>query len=358
MSIIGHRITILAIALGFAASVEAGGVRAISHDRDSDGDGLADFHEVHKYRTDPNKKDTGGEGVADGDWQQRREFTYSVRAVIRVMPPYNLNALTDDYQDVRVRKETKDYVELEVVVYPFNTNAEAIQVNPNWKSDYAGMKEYLAPGVTTNWDEEMRATLLRELARDGIDPDKLTDREVVERVSRWLFKCSTYRDMFCTFFIGFAGGKAQVLAGLEGALQKGDPKWTVQEQLDHELFGKQMFERRTYGTCTSTAIYQTTVLRAVGIPTRMILCIPPGDGSDPAQIAMIDKALTNHRVRSEIVTGVISSEGFTSHTFCEAFVGGRWRRLNFTTLGQNVLSRNYLGLMVKVHMFNERAGRR
>src|SRR5262245_63032189 len=102
-----------------------------AEDPDSDGDGLPDFHEVHKYRTDPNQKDTAGQGVPDGDWQQRREFTYSVRAVIRVMPPYNLQALTDDYQDVRVRKETKEYVELEVVVYPLNSNAEAIKGNAN-----------------------------------------------------------------------------------------------------------------------------------------------------------------------------------------------------------------------------------
>jgi hypothetical protein len=168
-------------------------------DPDTDGDGLSDSHETHKYRTDPKKKDTAGRGVPDGDWQQRREFTYSVRAVLRVMPPYNLQALTDDYQDVRVRKETKEFVELEVVAYPLNTNAEAIKGNPNWKKDYAGMKEYLAPGITTNWDNAMRQDLLRELAKDGIDPDKLTDQEVVERVARWLFKRSTYRNMFPVF---------------------------------------------------------------------------------------------------------------------------------------------------------------
>ena len=84
-------------------------------DQDTDGDGLSDFQEIHKYRTDPTRKDTAGIGVSDGEWQQRREFTYSVRAKTRVMPPYNLKALNDDYQDVRVRKETKDFVELEVV---------------------------------------------------------------------------------------------------------------------------------------------------------------------------------------------------------------------------------------------------
>jgi hypothetical protein len=298
-------------------------------DPDSDGDGLPDFQELHKYHTDPNKKDTAGQGVSDADWQQRRQFTYSVRAVLRVMPPYNLEAINDDYQDVRVRQETKDFVELEVVVYPFNSNAEAIKGNPNWKKDCAGMKEYLAPGITTNWDPAMRTDVLRQLAQDGIDPDKLTDKEVVEQVSRWLFKRSQYRYMFGTFFVGFPDGKPAVLPGLEKAFEreKGDPTWTVQQQFEHELFGKQMFERKTYGTCTSTAVYQTTVLRALGIPTRMVLCIPLADGSDPAQVERVEKGLTNHRVRHDACLGVIAGgDSFTSHTFCEVFVGGRWRR--------------------------------
>jgi hypothetical protein len=340
--------------LGPGVTLAGGGAEVA--DPDTDSDGLSDFHEVHKYRTDPNRKDTAGKSVSDGDWQQRREFTYSVRALIRVMPPYNLKALNDDYQDVRVRKETREYVELEIVVYPFNANAAAIKGNPNWKKDWAGMKEYLAPGITTNWDEAMRAALLRELAEDGIDPDRLTDREVVEQVSRWLFKRSRHRSMFCTFYVGFRDGKPEVLPGLEQAFErdKGDPKWTVLQQLEHELFGKEMFARKTYGTCTSTAVYQATVLRALGIPTRMILCIPPADGSDPAQVEMIDKGLTNYCVRRDAFLGVLAGgTNFTSHTFCEVFVGGRWRRLNYTTLGQNVLERNYLGLMIKVHSFKD-----
>jgi RNA polymerase sigma factor (sigma-70 family) len=328
----------------------------VAADPDSDRDGLPDFQEIHKYRTDPKRKDTAGEGVPDGDWQQRREFTYSVRAVLRVMPPYNLKALNDDYQDVRVQKGSKDFVELEVIAYPFNSNAEAIKGNPNWKKDYAGMTEYLAPGITTNWDEGMRNDLLRELSRDGIELDRLTDKEVVEQVSGWLFKHSQNRSMFDTFFVGFREGKPHVLPGLEEAFQreKGDPQWTVQQQFEHELLGKQMFACKTYGTCTSTAVYQTTVLRTLGIPTRMILCIPLADGSDPAQVELIEKGLTNHQVRHDACLGVISGgNSFASHTFCEVFVGGRWRRLNSTTLGQNILERNYLGLMIHVHTFKD-----
>ena len=325
-------------------------------DPDTDLDGLPDFQETHKYKTDPNKKDTAGEGTADGDLKQRREFTYSVRAVVRVMPPYNLADINDDYQDVRVLKENKEYAELEVTVYPFNTNADAIRGNPNWKKDYAGMKEFLAPGVTTNWDDAMRKDLLRELAADGIDAEKLTDKEVVEQVSRWLFKHSKHKNMFCTFYVGFRDGKPVVLPGTEAAFQrdKGESSWTVEVQYQNELFGKEMFARKTYGTCTSTAVYQTTVLRALGIPTRMILCIPLADGSDPAQVEMVDKGLTNHQVRATAAMGVIAGgTSFASHTFCEVFVGGRWRRLNSAKLGQNVLEPGYLGLMLKVHTFND-----
>jgi hypothetical protein len=198
--------------------------------------------------------------------------------------------------------------------------------------------------------------LLRELAKDGIDPDKLTDKEVVEQVSRWLFKRSQFHNMFCTFYVGFPDGKPQVLPGFAQAFErdKGDPKWTVQQQFEHELFGREMFAHKTYGTCTSTAVYQTTVLRALGIPTRMILCIPLADGSDLAQVEMIEKGLTNHRVRQDACLGAISGgSSFASHTFCEVFVGGRWRRMNYTTLGQNVLEPNYLGLMIHVHTFKD-----
>ena len=88
----------------------------------------------------------------------------------------------------------------------------------------------------------------------------------------------------------------------------------------------------------------------------MILCIPLADGSDGAQTEMIDKNLTHHEVRRDAYLGALAGgHGFTSHTFCEAFVGGRWRRLNYTKLGQNVLDSKTLGLMLKIHSFGDLA---
>ena len=54
----------------------------LAQDPDRDGDGLSDFHEQHKYLTDPDAVDSDGDGTPDGDWFERREYTYTVRSVV------------------------------------------------------------------------------------------------------------------------------------------------------------------------------------------------------------------------------------------------------------------------------------
>ena len=54
---------------------EAPGAARTDRDPDGDGDGLSDFQEIHKYRTDPRRKHTTEGEPADGDWEQRRQYT-------------------------------------------------------------------------------------------------------------------------------------------------------------------------------------------------------------------------------------------------------------------------------------------
>jgi len=163
---------------------------------DTDGDGLSDFQEGHKYLTDPTKPDS------DGDWNERREYTYSVRTILQYMPPFDEDALNDDFQDARVLQKQDDYIELEVIHYPFATAHKSIKENPNWRKDYACMTEYLKPGITTNWDAKMRQDLLAQLKADGIEIDKLSDKEAVEKVSSWLMKKSKSLDnVFITYYV-------------------------------------------------------------------------------------------------------------------------------------------------------------
>jgi len=330
-------------------------------DVDSDGDGLSDFQEVHKYCTDPAKRDTDGDGSPDGDWDERREYTYSVRSILQFMPPFDQDALNDNYQDARVLEKGDDYIELEVVHYPLGTAHESIKGNANWQQDYAGMTEYLKPGVTTNWDAQMEQDLLAELKADGIIVDKLTDRQVVTQVSSWLRRKSKSLDrVFTTYYIYCPKGQPKVYPGLEDAFEdefnrdKVNYDWTIDEHFDRELLGKGMFYNKTHGSCTSFAVYLTTVLRALGIPTRMIIVIPVLDASNREQLGWVKDRIKHNKVRETMLVGLgRSMGGFVAHTFNEVYVGKRWHRLNYAKLGQPILDQHLYGLHTHVYTFND-----
>ena len=164
--------------------------------QDADRDGLSDFDELHKHRTDPKSADSDGDGKPDGDWLERREFTYVVRALVQVMKPVTPELLAGDYQDARVIDERADRYELEVLLYPFATAREALRGDTGWRRK-AGRKElerWLAPGHTSDWDRELRARILKELETDGIDLESLDDEAAVEAASSWLLRRAEYSD--------------------------------------------------------------------------------------------------------------------------------------------------------------------
>ena len=329
--------------------------------RDTDGDGLSDFQEIHKYLTDPAKEDTDGDGVPDGDWNERREYTYSVRSILWFMPPFDKAALNDDFQDARLLKIEDDHIELEVVHYPFSSAGQSVDSNSNWRKDYAHMTEYLRPGPTTNWDAKMRRDLLAELKADGIVIDRLTDKQVVERVSSWLMKQSRSLDkVFTTYYVHFPNGQPSVYPGLEDAFRrefnrdKENYNWTIDQHFDRELLGKGMFYSKMHGSCTSFAVYLTTVLRALGIPTRMIIVTPAADASDREQLILVKEHIAHNKVRETVLAGLRRARrGFTAHTFNEVYVGNRWHRLNYNKLGQPILDQHLFGLQTHLYTFND-----
>jgi len=328
---------------------------------DSDGDGLCDFQEIHKYLTNPAEKDTDGDGIDDGDWNERREYTYSVRTILQFMPPFDKAALNDDFQDARILEQRDDYIEMEVIHYPLATTGKSIAANTNWQVDYANMTQYLKPGVTTNWDAKMKEDLLAELKAEGIIIDNLNDKQVVEQVSSWLMKKSRYLDkVFITYYIHYPNGQPRIYPGLEDAFNhefsrdKDNYTWPIDRHLERELLGKGMFYNKTHGSCTSFAVYLTTVLRALGIPTRMIIVVPLVDPSDEKQIDLVRERITHNQVRRTMLAGLNKiRQGFIAHTFNEVYVGNKWRRLNYNKLGQPILDRNLYGLTTHLYTFND-----
>jgi hypothetical protein len=318
-------------------------------EKDTDGDGLADFMEFHKYGTDPFRARTGAGPLADGDWGQRRQFTYSIAVTLELARPFNLNDMNDDYQDARILSESEHGATVELVLYPYTSNAEAIGENFNWKSDYAGMKEYLDPTPSENWDPRMREDLLKELAEAGIFPDRLSDKLVAIQVAKWALKRGQPVQHFTSFFVDFKDGAPHVAPELREAFdsQKPDDETSDQTIFDHEILGKQMFYSRKHGSCTSYATYLATVLRAIGLPTRIVVCIPVADPNDQAQLELLRSGLTDPAIKLALDKG-LKEKGFCDHMFNEVYVGNRWVRLNYATLGQNILDAHFFGLMAHV----------
>ena len=335
---------------------------ALGGERDADRDGLSDFAERNKYFTNPERADSDGDGLPDGDWDERREFAYSLRAVLHVMAPFDLASMNDDYQDVRALDVRGDLLEFEVVIYPFNSVAEALEPNERWQRQPAEMKPYLAPGACSNWDADMQAELERELAQAGVELGELDDAEACVAVARHLLERAEYEDGFTTFAVEFDdAGLPRVSprqqADVDATLRRFGR--TLEEQWDRELFGKGMFTTRRRGSCTSSAIYLATGLKAAGIPARTVVCVPLVDANDAREVEWLDTRIEHVGVRAVLRRAAAAQRGsWTSHTFNEVFVGGRWRRLNYDRLGQNVLDADGLGLMVHVHTFNDHSAAR
>lgn len=344
---------VLAIALALPAGAAG--------DPDSDRDGLSDFHEVHKHFTDPRKADSDGDGTPDGDWLERREYAYTVRAVVHVMKPVTLDELTDDFQDARLLDESDTHAELEVILYPFGTAHEQLEADDGWRKPARELKPWLEPGPTSDWTPELRKRITADLAADGIDLARLSDREAVEKVSDWLLRRAEYHDGFSSFITAFdERGRPYVPDELRGSVEANAGRGlTLEEQWAREVSAAGMYEHRTRGSCTSSAIYLSGCLRAAGIPTRTVLCIPLVDANDERERKLLQLGLSNPRVRAIAAAAAEAGIGsWSSHTFNEVWVGGRWRRLNYSRLGQPILDRESLGLMIHIGTFRDWADAR
>jgi hypothetical protein len=269
-----------------------------------------------------------------------KEEAYTITSVMQVLKPVDPAVMNDDFQDTRLVARDDDSCTLEITYYPLHE--PSIGENPNWQRDYAGMTNYLRPMPGANWDEAMRKDLLAELSQAGIDPDRLSDRQLVERVSKWAMNRAQSTRAFAIWDVYYPEGKPAVFPELRAAFdgQKPDKTWTDQQMFAQEVLGKEMFYGRTHGSCTSCAVYLATVLRALGIPTRIVFCIPPFDPNDSGQAQMFYEAVHHHQVRETVRAALGGLKGFCNHLFNE---------VNYSTLGQSVLDAHYFGLLTHIY---------
>ncbi len=327
--------------------------------KDSDSDGLSDFEEIHKYFTDPNSADSDADGQPDGDWNERREYAYTVELLVEIVDPIDITAMNNFEQDARLETDNGLSNVIRVVVYPYTTIYEQMQSSSSWQSPSEAMQTYLKPGLTTNWDEQLQQAVLKWLAADGIDPKQLTDVELVKAVSDKVLSEFASDAPYTAYHVEFTEKDYRIIEALRSqvfteeinAPYIGQP---LESFASLGFMGKELFSARKYGSCTPSAILLTTILRALGIPTRIVLAIPPIDSYSDQQMDLLRSGIQDNKTRMTITAGVGKSRSsWSSHTFNEVFVGGRWVKLNYNHLGQKILDKNYFGLLIHVNTFTD-----
>jgi hypothetical protein len=277
---------------------------------------------------------------------------YTIVTKVKIAEPFDVRAMNDEFQSARLLSESGGVGTFEITYRPYHV--QKITADPDWRRHDARMTDYLRPLPAANWNAELRKQIISDLREAGIDPDHLDDRTLVQQVSSWALSRTSYNNQFGLWMVRFDGAKASIPANLRPAFAREEPAgMSDQEVFSRELYGAGMYRTKTHGACTSTSTYLATVLRALGIPTRIVLTVPAWDPNDPNQLKTLLSAIRVHRAQYIIKNSLADAHGFVNHVFNEVWVGGKWVRLNYNRLGQPILDLNYEGLMTHVYTAND-----
>lgn len=280
------------------------------------------------------------------------ENTYTITSVMDVLPPADPAVMTDAYQDTVVIGRKGDLIRVSVTYFPMD-DAVRQQRLRRYASQPSDLSRYLASTTTCNWDADTHNELVAELRRAGIAPSAAPTANYVQRVAAWAMESSRFDGnpsaMPPDWFVSFKNHRPSVAPELRHDFDTAKGKGVSDAAVfAHQLFGKQMIAGHCHGACTSSAIYLATIFRALGVPARILYFIPPCDGNDDSQVSMLRKAITNHRLNDVVISGASGATGFANHMFDEVWVEGRWRRLSYDRMDQEIADRNYLGLLTHI----------
>lgn len=284
---------------------------------DTDGDGISDYYEVCKYKTNPLKKDSDADGVADSEWNERREYTYTIQAIVDLRPPFDEKHMNDFYQDARkIEVLGDDVTRFEFIIYP---QAEAL-INP--KEYVVIQNKYTEPTYTKNYTQEMIMDM------KNVVKEAKTDFQVIKKIIQYFYKNTEYVKI--DEELGY-GSDMPLLFNIykdeQGNIKEEDlastTTYSIQEIKERNVFADSMYRHKMHGACGSTAVLKGAMLRAAGIEEKTIFTIP--------LIFTYDTDETTIQVKEPYDRGEknISSQdsgSISNHYFHEVKIGNQWVR--------------------------------
>ncbi len=283
--------------------------------KDTDEDGLSDYDEYCKYCTDPAKADSDGDGVPDSDWNERREYTYTIRAVCEIRPPNQVDLMSDLYQDARRLDQPshhQDSTVVEVLIFPLATPHVVPQPYP-----HLSFPEPIAvcTGRTLafNYSPQMQQQV------QAIVGDAKTDVAAVEEIVGWIERETRVVNTLPEFgYFHIKNGEIIWDRHLGSAEEE-------QRLLQSNFYGDSMFKARAHGTCSSIATLQVTMLRAAGLPARLIQTLPLINRYEADPEPLVD------RMRRRIYAQGYEwgpGGGGANHMYTEVWLNSRWVRVD------------------------------
>ena len=295
---------------------------------DTDADGLTDYEEYCKYRTNPTLSDSDGDGTPDAVWDERREYTYSVRAVLELKPPWNLQAMNDLFQDARLMESPgSNYQKIEVIIYPYASPVLLPDAYPYQLTSEA-FRKYTQPTIDLNYSPEMQLEIQKMLSNATNTLDVLA--KFLHEIGQMKLTLPLYAPFVYTYQ---QDRKLIVDKTFFESIERAVSEAEIQEALAVNYFGDSMFKRKRYGACISRARLLTSMLRAAGIPARVTMGIPliyyyKGTGEWKRLIKNIS---------NENITGSFACEKplapnqvpIVGHSQVEAYLNNHWIRLGY-----------------------------
>ena len=300
----------------------------LSTTADTDEDGLTDYEEYCKYKTDPTSPDTDTDGTPDSHWDERREYTYSIRAVLDIKQPWNLDAMNDLFQDARLMPtDASNYQKIEVILYPYASPVLIPNQYP-YQLPSESFKKYIQPTYDLNYSLEMQTAIKEILSNET------HTLGVIARLQHEIGQMKLTTPLYAPFIYTYMDqGELRVDQKFFQSMDRIVSETEIEAALDVNYFGDSMFKQKQHGACISRARLFVTMLRSAGIPARVLMSVPmlyfyKGTG----EWEHLMKNLSNEAVAGSYAYDTPSAPNEVSivaHSQVEVYLNNHWIRLGY-----------------------------
>lgn len=281
------------------------------NNKDTDHDGLSDYWEIRKYKTNPLNIDSDSDGKVDFDWDERREYTYTIEAVVDLKPPFNIDHMNDFFQDARILEiKNNNVTRIQVLLYP---EAEILYNAKEYQPVY---DEYSKKTYSKNYSKEMMDKTT------SITKNVKTDFEAVNKILNYFnrrFKYISMKDLkykpeIPIQFNYYLDENKKLISSNLGLSNK----YTNDEILEMSFFADTMFKNKTRGACISTSTIRGALLRSAGIREKSVFTIPLIYYNSDEDVTI--------KLKEKYSQGYYSISGLfiADHVFNTVYVGNQW----------------------------------